>query len=587
MIFAIMARKLHSVGLIITFVFVTISTSSYSNKEFIYGITIDNYPHIYETHYPNTKLGKIVSQMNRLHEEGKYNQVITLLKSAMDEETNNDLFFRLKYLLLSKYNQYGRWGEELNEILELADQLHNVENDTIRAYLNYYLIKFDIKVVNFPLPKDLQPTESALISIDLSELSENAHELGLFELETQLDRLMLSKQMMKLDLDQVLSWPLLTGIDSLKVGRLGYVPWMKGPINNDTLNWIKMGLNLLNHCPTWDYLQRFQYAVNILTCTKLSGNENDFQTAQKICLNSLRFLKDIEVENHYYTTMMELAPWLSQDSIISYSNSLVRGLSKVEKVRLSTDYILYLSSKLVDNISVITKQRRYLFIISIFLFISIVIVLFLLVVLWKRQKKLNERNVLQRGLISSVSHDIRLPLQQTINQLKNHQNKDLDPLILELSKIISIINETTIHLKKGFLIKKYNLQTLVEETLALYESSITRKNLKIKCQLSEKTGGSLIPNQNFIITIRNLLLNAIEHNPTDGNIIIDAYLQQENLHLLIENSTWKENQAMDLKGQGLNLIKLLMSDQPLFVDLKSSMEKGRIKFWLIWRTNIN
>ncbi len=374
----------------------------------------------------------------------------------------------------------------------------------------------------------------------------------------------------------------------LQVGRLGYLPWMEGPSSNDTLIWIKMGLNLMNRCPSWDYLQRFQYAVNILTCAKLSENEDDFQIAQEVCLNSLRFLKDIEVDNHYYATMMELAPLLSQDSVLSYSSSLIKGLSRVEKVRLSSDYIQYLSSKLVNNISVITKQRESLFIISISLFVSIVIALFLLVVLWKRQKKLNERNVLQQGLISSVSHDIRLPLQQSINQLKNHQNNDLDPVILELSKTISLINETTIHLKKGYLIKNYNLQTLIEETLALYENSITRKNLTIKCQLSKQAGNHLIPNQNFIITIRNLLLNAIEHNPPEGYILIDAEIQQENLHLLIENSTWmKENQTMEFKGQGLNLIQLMMSDQPLFIDLKSSIKKESVQFRLIWGTNIN
>ena len=582
-----MVRNLHIVDLLITILLLTISTSTYSNKEFIYGITIDNYPHIYETHYPNTKLGRIVCEMNRLHEEDKYDQVIVLLKSAIDEERNIDLYFKFKYLLLSKFNQYGRWGEELDEILKLADDLHNIENDTIRAYLNYYLIKFDIKVVNFPLTKELQPTESALMSRDINELTQKAHELGLYELEIQLKQLMVSRGMMKLNLDQVLSWTQLTENDSLKVGRLGYIPWMKGLASMDTLTWIEMGFYLLNRCPKWDYLQRFQYAVNILVCSKLSGSESDFQTVQKQCLVSRRFLKDIEVDNHYFTTMLELSPFLDKDSVISYSNALVQGLGKVEKIRLSSDYVQYLSSKLVSNISIIAKQRRYLFIISVFLFISVVIVLFLTVILWKRQKKLTERNILQQGLISSVSHDIRMPLQQSINLLKTHQNDNIDPVIFELRKIISFINETTIHLKKGYLIKNYDLQTLVEETLSLYENSITRKNLTIKYQISKKEGEHLIPNQNFIITIRNLLLNAIEHNPPDGYILIDAEIQQENLQLLIENSTWEENRDQDFKGQGLNIIKFMMSDQPLFVDLKSSMEKDSIQFRLVWRINSN
>ena len=582
-----MVRNLHIVDLLITILLLTISTSTYSNKEFIYGITIDNYPHIYETHYPNTKLGRIVCEMNRLHEEDKYDQVIVLLKSAIDEERNIDLYFKFKYLLLSKFNQYGRWGEELDEILKLADDLHNIENDTIRAYLNYYLIKFDIKVVNFPPTKELQPTESALMSRDINELTQKAHELGLYELEIQLKQLMVSRGMMKLNLDQVLSWTQLTENDSLKVGRLGYIPWMKGLASMDTLTWIEMGFYLLNRCPKWDYLQRFQYAVNILVCSKLSGSESDFQTVQKQCLVSRRFLKDIEVDNHYFTTMLELSPFLDKDSVISYSNALVQGLGKVEKIRLSSDYVQYLSSKLVSNISIIAKQRRYLFIISVFLFISVVIVLFLTVILWKRQKKLTERNILQQGLISSVSHDIRMPLQQSINLLKTHQNDNIDPVIFELRKIISFINETTIHLKKGYLIKNYDLQTLVEETLSLYENSITRKNLTIKYQISKKEGEHLIPNQNFIITIRNLLLNAIEHNPPDGYILIDAEIQQENLQLLIENSTWEENRDQDFKGQGLNIIKFMMSDQPLFVDLKSSMEKDSIQFRLVWRINSN
>lgn len=582
-----MVRNFPIIYSVIAIVFFAISYPSLGNKEFIYGITIDNYPHIYETDYPNTKLGLLVCEMNRLHRDGKYDEAITLIKAALNGEEDNDLYYKLKYLLLFKYNQYGRWGEELDEIIELSDELKGVENDTIRAYLNYYLIKFDIKIVNFPFPKMLQSTESSLMSSDINELALKANELGLNELEIQLKRLMISRGMMKLNLDQVLSWTLLTENDSLKVGRLGYIPWMKGPASTDTLTWIEMGFHLLNRCPKWDYLQRFQFAVNILVCSKLSGSESDFQTAQKQCLDSRRFLKDIEVDNHYFTTMLDLSPFLDKDSVISYSNALVQGLSLVEKIRLSSDYVQYLSSKLVSNISIIAKQRRYLFIISVFLFISVLIVLFLVGILWKRQKKLTERNILQQGLISSVSHDIRLPLQQSINLLKTHQNDNIDPVILELSKIISFINETTIHLKKGYLIKNYDLQTLVGETLSLYENSITRKNLTIKYQISKKEGENLIPNQNFVITIRNLLLNAIEHNLTDGYILIDAEIQQENLQLLIENSTWEENRDQDFKGQGLNIIKFMMSDQPMFVDLKSSMEKDTVQFRLVWRINSN
>ena len=582
-----MVQNLHLVDLGITIILLTISTFSYSNKEFIYGITIDNYPHIYETNYPNTQLGVIVREMNRLHSEGKYEEVILLIKSALDEETDNDLYFKLKYLLLFKYNQYGRWGDELDEIIELSNKLNNIENDTIRTYLNYYLIKFDIKTVNFPFPDNLQSTESSIIKKNINELTLIAHQLGLNEVEIQLERLMVSRKLMKLNLDQVLSWTLSSENDSLHVGRLGYLPWMEGPVDNDTLNWIDMGFNLLNRCPKWDYLQRFQYAVNILVCSKLSGNESDFQTAQKECLDSRQFLRDIEVDNHYYTTMLELSPFLDKDSVISYSNALVQGLGKVEKIRLSSDYVQYLSSKLVSNISIIAKQRRYLFIISIFLSISVIIVVFLFVLLWKRQKKLNEINILQRGLISSVSHDIRVPLQQSINLLKDHQNIDIDPVILDLSKVISHINETTIQLKTGRYRRNYDIQSLVRETLSLYDNSIKRKNLIIKYQMSKQIGCQPIPNQNFIIAIRNLLLNAIEHNPTDGYVLIDAEIQQNNLQLLIENSTWEENRNIDLKGQGLNLINLLMSDQPLFVDLQTSIEKDSIQFRLVWRINSN
>ncbi len=206
------------------FILISILFSNQSSAgELIKGLTIDCYPQndLYTT--GNKNLNHIVLKVNQLHKAGEYGRVLGLLISSIDTTANEYDKNRLKYLYLFKLNQYGRWLDEISELIAIAENINKVSNDTIRLYYSYYLLKFDLKQLHYPVRFFIRDKNLVSLEQTFSELIKEANNLKLFELKTQLTRLMNSKDILRPGLYDVLSWDCKTEIDSFRIGRLGYI----------------------------------------------------------------------------------------------------------------------------------------------------------------------------------------------------------------------------------------------------------------------------------------------------------------------------------------------------------------------------
>ncbi len=586
LIFVSMVRDNSARFIFLTILFVFISYRVLPNSEFIYGITIDNYPHIYEKRPPVSHLDSIVVEMNRLHLENRYLEVLSLLKESIVKEKEANTLYKLKYLYLFKLNQYGKWVQELTEVLDLSSQIPRIRNDTIRLYLSYYMLKFNLKLLDFPWPEGQGEREAKSMAAGFEDLVQDAHIFGLFELEIQLRRLMATKGILLTPLEEALTWECYTELDSFRIGRQGFLDW-DYTIPTDTTEWLKTGFYLMRATPSWDFLQRFQYAINLLRVAIIFGDEDACQVSKKQCLASMQHLNDLEVYNHYYSTLVELSPYLPVDSAFSNMSSLMAIGSELDKLRTSAIYKAQLTSDLLNNLYTIKRQKKMIVLGAILLALALMFVALLYLVLWKRKKTLNERSKLLKGLIASVSHDIRMPLQQSISSLSKQKGKPNPSITLELRKIISFIDEITISLKTGHITDHQNLMDLIDETSDLYRNAILRKKLILSVRIPERVGKQTLPGPLYRIVIRNLFLNAIEHNPPNGYINITAEEVNNEIGLVIENSKRKESEGGSQKGLGLDLINNILKEHPSFIDLTSVTEGENIQFQLTWRPEIN
>lgn len=551
--------------------------------EFIKGLTIDCYPQRDINFKSASDLDQIVLKVNDLHRESKFEEVLDLLKSSIDTTSNSDDRNRLKYLYLFKLNQYGRWLAEASELISIADEVDGISNDTIRLYLTYYLLKFDLKQLAYPVNIFIREENDQSLEQTFSELISEAVDLKLYELSIQLMRLLNSKDILKPELRDVFKWDLITEQDSFGMGRLGYVPFLDLD-KSDTSQYINTGLRLMNSCPSWDQLQRFQYAVQILKFSVTSGNDSVYYICQEQCLQSMEVLQDFEVGYHYYTTLSDLSDFFPED--VTYNNLLKQNkvIHDLQKQRSHWRYKEETISNILNTYSTINFQKRMMIILSVLLVMVLFVVALLYVLLFRKNQKIKYQNKLLAGLISSVSHDVRMPIRQCINELEE-SSKNIDEIKYELKKVESFIDEISISIKTRRFNKQYKLHEIISETLELYKSSIIRNHLTVNNNIDSQGQDVLLPSQHFNIVIRNLLLNAIEHNPSNGIINISSTARDNKISLVIENSIWGETNANEIKGLGLALIDRIMQDQDEFVGLEKDISDDKIAFKLIWTIN--
>lgn len=172
----------------------------------------------------------------------------------------------------------------------------------------------------------------------------------------------------------------------------------------------------------------------------------------------------------------------------------------------------------------------------------------------KSEQKLRESNATKDKFFSILAHDLRGPINGIIGLSKILLEPNVDKSEKEhYSKIIHDSAEKTYQLldkiltwaqsQKGELTFKkeiFNIKSLIEEIIPLYEELLRNKEIKLLLNLNPDT--MVCADKNMVNTIvRNLISNAIKFTPKKGYIEINSHImlnkgKQEFVELSVKDS---------------------------------------------------
>lgn len=227
----------------------------------------------------------------------------------------------------------------------------------------------------------------------------------------------------------------------------------------------------------------------------------------------------------------------------------------------------------------------------------------------QKNAELEKINGVKDKLISMIAHDIRSPLASVQNTLSLTQDETLSP---QEFKSLGKVLEGEIHHLGGMLdnlllwarqqvtdinVSKttFNLNELINETLALYDKNIAHKNVVIHNTINPEV--HLFSDRDIIQTVfRNMLSNAIKFTNPDKSI--DILLQEEdkrylliikddgmgispdNLSKIIKKEYLSTRGTSNEKGTGLGLMfsKELLEKLGENLIIESTVNKGTTVF---------
>jgi signal transduction histidine kinase len=202
----------------------------------------------------------------------------------------------------------------------------------------------------------------------------------------------------------------------------------------------------------------------------------------------------------------------------------------------------------------------------------------------KMTEKIHSDYLILRQFTENASHEIQTPLAiinsklELIMQDESISASQMQSLqiIFESSRRLSRLNQgllllTKIENNQFTQIEEIDLKKLIKDKIALYEEFITAKNLNFNLYLKEK---KISANPVLAQTlVANLLQNAIRHNMSGGNLIIEL---TEN-HLLFANTGktpevnpenfferfYKSSSDSDSLGLGLAIVREICDHEHL------------------------
>lgn len=157
--------------------------------------------------------------------------------------------------------------------------------------------------------------------------------------------------------------------------------------------------------------------------------------------------------------------------------------------------------------------------------------------LQESEEKLKKLNAEKDKFFSIIAHDLKDPFnaimgvsELLLDEIKNNEIENLEAytkMIWQSSKkatdlLINLLEWTRAHTGRMiFNPQSFCLMTLIHETISLFETSIDKKKISMKCSLSESF--EVMADKQMIATIlRNLLSNAIKYTNSSGTIEVQG-----------------------------------------------------------------
>lgn len=436
-----------------------------------------------------------------------YNCVKTLNNAIVDARQflpqNELLLFTIKtkHLIWEKALFAGRWEEALVKTRDFKQYTSNPLGQALYTYQNYTLMtKGDVALI------EADRTQLEQLKLDLVNLGLNRMALSVA-----------MKQLQNKFLDINETRTFVTNLPSPlnKVGLLELY-YYSGAKNPAYLT------ELIQHIPVQDYLTQFRISIELTKHYAQQHKLDSFYFFQKQSKLMATYLADADVDNHYNSTLIELVNQKLIPQIFS-KNEVIKTAyhwRTESRVGLYNNY----NNQRVQQVNGQYLKQLQLNNNLVWGLVTLVLVLLVAVYyIYKSRLKIKQINLFRHQFVFALSHDLNATLSEL--ELFALQAPNLLPEELLVEHRL-MLNDTLLWAKtanQSELIKKdeVSLSDLMHECVDQLQSLITAKKLTITWLTDEDTC-VFINKPAMQVTMRNVLLNAIKHNTTNGYININV-----------------------------------------------------------------
>ncbi len=188
-------------------------------------------------------------------------------------------------------------------------------------------------------------------------------------------------------------------------------------------------------------------------------------------------------------------------------------------------------------------------------------------IIGKQKTELEELGYVKDRIFGVVSHDMRSPVNTLLSFIDILEDADIpaDKLRAYAATLKNQLQHTSVLMEnllnwassqmKGFTpkIESVRVQQLVNETAAVLQKQAAEKNISITNLSSE--GLMVMADRNMLsLVIRNTISNAIKFTPVNGAIEVNAFPQQEKIHISIADN-----------GTGMPAEKVTAFNDPVYL----------------------
>lgn len=167
----------------------------------------------------------------------------------------------------------------------------------------------------------------------------------------------------------------------------------------------------------------------------------------------------------------------------------------------------------------------------------------------KLNKEITELNISKDKILAIIAHDIKGPLA-SLTGLMSIEENEMNPEIVRNAKknlryqlstisdfLDNLLRWATSSFKNFDEIKKDEIQiySAIENIIDLLNSSASEKNIEVENKVDTSLRLIVSPDQ-FKISIRNILANAIKFTPNNGKIIISSTIQNNSIEIQISDN---------------------------------------------------